>query len=394
MNLLINAEALRPPITGIGNYTYHLIEQYLALGLCDSIHCFTGTDWCSGSQQLATSAALRNTSLPADNPGQKSLAARARELVGKVPGTKRLYDAVMDHRFQRFANGQGSAIYHETNYILKPFRGPCVTTVHDLSHVHFPQYHPEHVVKRLNRQLPESLARADIVLTVSNIVRDELLAHYRLAPAKVITIYEGSDPQYSPRTPDETNPVLRQHGLEHNQYILMVATLEPRKGIDVLLDAWSSLPLAMRQDCPLVLTGSSGWRNGELRSRLESFVQEGTVKHLGYVSSQLLPVLFAGARVFCYPSVYEGFGLPVLDAMSSGVPVICRSGTSMAEFAQGACVLCESPEPEELAHHLQHLMRDASLQALWGEKGLQQARSLTWERCARETWAVYEQLAG
>lgn len=391
MKLLLNAEALRPPITGIGNYTYHLLEQYIALGLYEQIDCFTGTDWVSGDTALSVSALSRGSTPSVPTTQQRSI-QQIRELIGMIPGSKFAYDRMMDNRFKRFAAAQKHALYHETNYILKPHTGPCVTTVHDLSHVRFPQYHPEHVVKRLDSLLPESLARADIVITVSDLIRDEVIMHYGLSPEKVRTVYEGVEPAYSPRKPHETNPVLAEHGLEHGRYVLMVATLEPRKGIDTLLDAWDCLPLSLRQACPLVLVGSSGWGNDALRERLRGFYAQGTVKHLGYVPAQLLPTLYSGASVFCYPSVYEGFGLPVLDAMSSGVPVICRAGTSMAEFAKGACVLCDTGEFQELAEQLKALMEDPGQREIWGRKGLEQSRQYTWERCARETHALYREL--
>lgn len=391
MNLLLNAEALRPPITGVGNYTYHLLEQYCSLELYQSISCFTGTHWVSGKEALQISSDARDAPQSASTFAQQSIKS-VRELVGKIPGTKFAYDSVVDSRFRRHALSKPGALYHETNYILKPFRGPSIVTVHDLSHVWFPQYHPEHVVRRLDAELPESLARADLVIAVSNLVRDELIAHYGLTPDKVRAVYEGVDAQYSPRSVTETSPVLAEQGLTHGNYVLMVATLEPRKGIDTLLDAWSSLPFALRKEYPLVLVGSAGWGNDALRKRLDAMYEEGTVRHLGYVPSQLLPTLYSGARVFCYPSVYEGFGLPVLDAMSSGVPVICRAGTSMAEFAEGAVVLCHSAEPEELAQRLEELMEDAELRETWGLKGLRQSQQFTWERCARETFSLYEEL--
>ncbi len=392
MNLLINAEALRPPITGIGNYTFHLLEQLVGLELVDDVQCFTGTAWQDARAQLAVSAQVRNTSPAEDTPASARVVSRLREWIGRVPGTKPAYDALMDRRFKRHANAVPQALYHETNYILKPFSGRSLTTVHDLSHLRFPEYHPAHVVERLNRLLPESLARAEIVVTVSDLVRDELLDYFPLSPDKVVTVYEGVDARYRPHTAPEAAPVLDRYGLRYGAYVLMVATLEPRKGIDTLLDAWEALPLAQRRECPLVLTGSTGWRNESLRERIAVHTQQQTVKHLGYVPSDDLPALFAGARVFSYPSVYEGFGLPVLDAMASGVPVVCRAGTSMAEFAQGACVLCETGSAQELASHLGMLMEDDEAQSAWGRRGLAQARYYSWERCARETADLYRRL--
>lgn len=392
MNLIFNAEALRPPITGIGNYTYHLLEQYLAKDSFDSISCFSGTDWVSGEEQLARSNAHREQSDQVKPSTKERAVADIRLVIGKIPGTKALYDNIMDHRFKRAANATKNAVYHETNYIFKPYDGPCVTTVHDLSHVLHPEFHPPEVVERLDRLLPMSLQRADSIITVSNVVRDELISHYRISPERVHTVYEGVDPLYRPRSEADTMDVLSKFGLRYKSYVLMVATLEPRKGIDGLLDAWDILPLALKREFPLVLTGSSGWRNDGLRERIERMKVQGTVFHLGYVAAEVLPVLYSGASVFSYPSIYEGFGLPVLDAMSSGVPTICRAGTSMAEFSEGACVLSTTPSPEELASQLSELLQSQALQAQWSQAGVAQAAKFSWEKCAQETAALYRQL--
>ena len=393
VKLIFNAEALRPPITGVGNYSFHLLEQFLTDELIDEVHCYSGTHWLSGQEQLAATLSLKRDSGRV-NPGVGSkLNSSLRAAIGAIPGSKSLYSGIMDRRFEKTANTLAGAVYHETNYILKPYAGPCVTTVHDLAHIRFPQYHHAHVIEWLERGLPATLDRADCIITVSNVIRDELLHYYNVPAEKVHTVYEGVEDQYKPRSRQQTESVLSHYGLQHKQYVLLVATLEPRKGIDVLLDAWGLLPLALRRAFPLVLTGSSGWRNHAIVAQMEQFIAEGTVQHLGYVPDSALPVLFAGAAVFSYPSVYEGFGLPVLDAMSSGVPVICRAGTSMAEFAQGACLLCDTGEAEELATRLQTLLEDPVLRDAWAQKGMSRARDFSWQQCAAETAALYRLVA-
>jgi len=393
VNLILNAEALRPPITGVGNYTYHLLEQYLKGILVEEIRCFSGTHWLAGDEQLAVTAALRARSDLEEKSSKDQAVAQIRTAIGIIPGVKPLYEFVMDRRFERTANEVSGAVYHETNYILKPYAGPCVATVHDLSHIRYPQFHPPNVTEWLGNNLTKSLSRADCIITVSNIVRDELLEFYDVPEEKVRTVYEGVEERYRPRAEDQTSKLLAELDLVHKQYVLLVATLEPRKGIDVLLDAWGLLPEPLRRAYPLVLTGSSGWRNSTLVDRIEAFIEEGTVRHLGYVSADILPMLYSGAAVFSYPSVYEGFGLPVLDAMSSGVPVICRSGTSMAEFSQGACMLCDTGQPEELALKLEALLESPLERDEWAEKGLRQAARFSWERCAAKTAEIYRMLS-
>ena len=390
MNLIFNAEALRPPLTGVGNYSFHLLEELITQSLVDDVHSFTGTDWQSGDEQLS---ATRGLMAATDGPSVPAGAGRLRELIGRVPGVKATYDYLLSRRFEQYANTVANAVYHETNYILKPFKGPSITTVHDLSHLRFPEFHADNVVRWLEASMETSLARADRVITVSNVVRDELLEHYDLPPERVSVIYEGVEAGYRPRDPDETASVLSSYELAHGGYVLLVATLEPRKGIDVLLEAWAQLPEETRREFPLVLTGSKGWRNEAIRERMETFIAEGSVKYLGYVPADHLPSLYSGAAVFAYPSVYEGFGLPVLDAMSSGVPVICRAGTSMAEFSAGACLLCETGDAEELAGKISFLLASDSQRAEWGERGRARAADFSWSRCARETAAVYAEFA-
>jgi glycosyltransferase involved in cell wall biosynthesis len=389
VKLILNAEALRPPITGIGNYTFHLLEQYVKGALVDEVHCFSGTHWLAGDAQLAITAALKIEAGDSKKRIKDTIASTVREAIGMIPGTKALYSSVMAKRFERTANEIPGAVYHETNYVLKPYAGPCIITVHDLSHLRYPQFHPQNVIDWLEHGLPRSLDRADSIITVSDLVRDELLEYFNLPEQKVHTVYEGVERCYRPRTERQTLSVLSSLNLSHKRYVLLVATLEPRKGIDVLLDAWCLLPEFLRREFPLVLTGSTGWRNKTLVDRIASLIAEGTVHHLGYVGADVLPVLFSGAAVFSYPSVYEGFGLPVLDAMSSGVPVICRAGTSMAEFSQGACMLCDTGEPEELALKLEMLLQDEAARDEWAQKGLVQAAQFSWERCAAETAAIY-----
>lgn len=361
--------------------------------LVDEVHCFSGTQWLAGNTQLAITAALKAESGNSETQITDVVIAKIREAIGMVPGTKALYSSVMGRRFERTANEIAGAVYHETNYILKPYAGPCITTVHDLSHLRYPQFHPPHVIEWLERGLPRSLDRADSIITVSDLVRDELLEYFNLPAQKVHTVYEGVEQCYTPRTEVQTLSVLSSLHLSHKRYVLLVATLEPRKGIDVLLDAWCLLPESLRMTFPLVLTGSTGWRNKALIDRIATLVAEGTVHHLGYVPANVLPVLFSGATVFSYPSVYEGFGLPVLDAMSSGVPVICRAGTSMAEFSQGACLLCDTGEPEELALKLEMLLDNQVARDEWAQKGLTRAAHFSWERCAAETAAIYRLIA-
>jgi len=379
-------------MTGIGNYTFHLLEQFLDSREIDEVHCFNGTQWLDGETQRAVTARLRADGGEASKRPIDVAVAKLRKVAARIPAAKKLYTRMMDDRFENFANSIPGSVYHETNYTLKSFQGPCVTTVHDVSHKLYPDYHAPNVTEWLDAKLPESLQRADCIITVSNIVRDELQQYFDVPGNKIRTVYSGADDCYQPRTPAQTTSVLSAFGLSHGKYVLLTATLEPRKGIDTLLDAWQLLPESLRREFPLVLTGSTGWRNERVLQRISAFIAEGTGHQLGHVPAEVLPFLFSGAAVFTYPSVYEGFGLPVLEAMSSGVPVICRAGTAMAEFAEGSCVLCDTAEAEELKVNLEMLLNDSQTRQQWAERGLSQSRKFSWKQCAADTIDVYRAL--
>ncbi|MDX1734746.1 MAG: glycosyltransferase family 1 protein [Halioglobus sp.] len=391
MELIFNAEALRPPVTGVGHYTYHLLEQFLQMEDVDVVHCFSGGSWRDGETQLAISAG-QMAQEQVDTGSASEFVQKVRSAIGGIPGSRLLYRRIADARFARQANKLSGAVYHETNFVLKPYAGPSVVTVHDLSHIRHPEFHQKRHVQLLDLELPRSIARADHVVVDSHVVREELLDHFDLPAQRVSAVYAGCDERYRPRQEGDCASVLGPLGLDYGKYVLMVATLEPRKGIDTLLTAWQALPPALREEYTLVLAGSSGWRNEEVMRTLEAMIAAGGVQYLGYADTDILPRLFSGAAVFAYPSVYEGFGLPVLDAMASGVPVVCRQGTSMAEFSRGTCVLCESGEAGELATRLAALLEDAGMREQVARRQQSVAAEFSWRRCAEELVAIYRQL--
>ena len=156
-----------------------------------------------------------------------------------------------------------------------------------------------------------------------------------------------------------------------------------------LLDAWEQLPMTIRQAYPLVLAGGAGWRNEAIMARIHKLSSLGEIRYLNYISNEDLPILLSGSLSFVFPAVYEGFGLPVLEAMASGAPVLCRQGTSMAKFAQGA-VLLHDNQTDSLAYQLGRLIEDADLRQEYRRKGLARAAQFSWEKCAAQTLDVYQ----
>lgn len=394
MKLLINAESLRPPLTGIGNYTFNLLDTLQQLQQIERIDCFSGRhfstvqatlsnciDACSASyaeRGAQTHSAVANRLR--ERLRQSSLAYRARELMrnsAMLAGTLRRRDY----------------LYHEPSFILKAHSGPCIATIHDLSFIRYPQFHPPQRVEWLIRQLPRTLARADAIITDSEYVRHELIGEFGLDPSKVTAIALGAADRYRPQDSSETRQTMERYGLRHGGYLLFVGTLEPRKGLDTLLDAWSMLPPAMQQAYPLVLAGAPGWNNQALRERIDRLLAKGGLKHLSFVDEHSLPALYSGAAIFVSPSLYEGFGLPLLEAMRCGAATLCTANTSMAEFAGGGTQLFAGGDACQLAERIQQLVERPAERQKLAQAGLLHSQQFSWTRCARRTCEVYASLS-
>lgn len=384
MKLLLNTTLLKPPLTGIGNYTLNLLQQFQTMSDFAQISCFNETQVFSGHQALLNydrSTAVTKTTATAKKE-------QLRRLISRLPYAYRIKDQYINYQLSKRQLAVQDHLYHEPNFILQKHKGPAVITIHDLSMLHHPSYHPKARVQWFNQGMAATLKRANHVLTVSHLVRAEIIEHFNLNPDRVHTTYLAADTQFQPRSAKQTQAVLDQYGLTHGQYLLFVGTIEPRKGVIDLLNAWEQLPHALRQAYPLVLAGGAGWRHSEIMQRMQQLSAKGEVKYLDYVPNADLPLLYSGCLSFVFPSVYEGFGLPVLEAMASGVPVLCRQGTSMAEFAQGAVLLHEN-STESLNHELARLIDCAELRQSYAAQGLARAAEFSWQACASQTLGVY-----
>ncbi|SFA85315.1 glycosyltransferase family 4 protein [Azotobacter beijerinckii] len=390
MKLLLNTESLVPPLTGIGNYTLNLLRELQAFAAIEQIDCFTGNRLVTAAEVLAASddeAAGEGRGALGDTPSM-----RLRKLIRGLPLAYRAHTALRNARFRLATRASRGFVYHEPNFILKDHEGPCVATIHDLSFMRFPQFHPAERVAWLDRELPRTLRRADFIVTPSELVRHELIEQFGVPAERVRATHLGADARFFPRTAEQTQAVLARHGLQHGRYVAFVGTIEPRKGVDQLLAAWMQLPVSLRRTYPLVVAGASGWRNDELMAHIQTLQASGEIRYLRYIGAADLPFLYSGAVAFVYPSLYEGFGLPVLEAMASGTPVICTAGTSMAEFAGEVAMLCEANDTAGLAATLHELLEDESLRERLIRRGLEQARLFSWTRCARETLEVYSRV--
>lgn len=311
-------------------------------------------------------------------------------MLSRAPGYARLRNLVQIERFKRFTRGlEQPLIYHEPNYVLRPFNGPSITTIHDLGWLRFPEYVAPNALRWLERGMPATLERANRIIAVSQTIADELTRELGVDPRRIVVTPLGVDPVYRPASPDLLADVLRPLGLTPGSYTLAVSTLEPRKNLAGLVRAYTRLPPALTSSCPLVVVGAQGWQMDAIEQALDRAYRLGVLKVLGYVDSALLPSLYAGARALAAPSYYEGFGLPVIEAMACGTPVITSDQGALAEVAGDAAILVDPRDDDALKTGLERLLSDAQLRHRLSLAGVARARQYDWANTIERTLAAY-----
>jgi alpha-1,3-rhamnosyl/mannosyltransferase len=284
-----------------------------------------------------------------------------------------------------------ASLVHGPNYFLPAAVGSGVITIHDLSVFKYPETHPAARVRAFEQLFKSSLDRSAHVITDTETIKQELVATFSVRPEMVTAIPLGVDPRFKPANASRLE-ALGSVGLSLGGYGLCVSTLEPRKKILELLMAWERLPAEIRNSFPLALAGGSGWENDDLHAEIGRGVRGGWLRHLGFVDDELLPSLYAGAALFIYPSVYEGFGLPPIEAMASGVPVIVADRSCLPEVCGDAARYVNPDDQDAFPSTIEASLSDAAWRAETVARGLERARQFTWERCVERTIGVYRKV--
>jgi alpha-1,3-rhamnosyl/mannosyltransferase len=357
--------ALAPQPGGIGRYTWQLCK-----GL-------------AGHPDIAELSYFGRGRLLAD----PSILLAGREPPRRGTEVQRL---INDWRSRRLLR---STLFHAPNYFLPAVVESGVITVHDLSVFRYPETHPAERVRAFEREFARSLESAVHIITDTETVRRELIDDCGVADTRISAVPLGVDPLFRPQPADELAPLLAPFGLNPGGYGLCVSTLEPRKKIGELLEAWRLLPRPVRERFPLVLAGGSGWQNETLHEQVATAVAEGWLRHLGFVEESSLPALYAGAALFVYPSIYEGFGLPPLEAMASGVPVVVSNRSCLPEVCGSAVRQIDPDDTAGFVRELEGCLTDERWRHGAVKKGLTRANYFTWKRCIESTVAIYRHAA-
>ncbi len=288
--------------------------------------------------------------------------------------------------------GPSADVWHFTNYVAPPVRKPFVLSILDLSFVTHPEYTEPKNLEYLRKFVPDSLARAAQVVAISDATREAVLKEFKLPAAKVTTTPLAANPVYGKAVPDEEISRIRaKYGIDRD-YVLAVGTLEPRKNLKNLLLAFA----AMRRNTTeqLVVAGGHGWLFDETEALLKKLGLGNRVILTGYVPDRELPALYQGAKVFVFPSHYEGFGLPILEAMMGGTPVISSNTSSMPEVGGTAALYFDPSDTKGLRLAIERVLGDEALRERLGEAGKEQAARFSWEETARKTLGAYHKALG
>ena len=385
MRVLFNGVTLLKPKTGIAHAAANLHAALVAGHPTDTFWLYPG----AGVTRLATRVFRpKNRILPAPAGINSSRLKRlARTAIGSV--AKLGYAA----HFQAVARLGRFDLYHEPNFV--PFRTdlPVVVTVFDLSVLLFPQWHPAERVKAHEHAYARGLARADHVIVGTEAVRAEAQRHLGLSPDRVTAMLCGVGPQFRPQPAGAVEAIRAKYGLPP-RYTLYVGTIEPRKNIGMLLRAFCDLPPGMREACPLVLAGGWGWKTDAERELFHAEAKHKGALHIGYVPDEDLPALYTGADALLYPSFYEGFGMPPVEAMACGTATVTSTADAVREVVGRNALTIDANDLPGWRAALARIAADPQFLSDYRRRGPTRAAQFTWDACARITHGVYRKVLG
>jgi glycosyltransferase involved in cell wall biosynthesis len=284
-----------------------------------------------------------------------------------------------------------AALFHATEHLLMPLhRTSTVLTVHDLIYRLFPAHHKRLNYWYLNLAMPLYVQRASHIITVSQNTKSDLMRLYGTPAEKISVVYEAPSPNFASQPEARIEAVREKYRLPE-RYLVTLGTIEPRKNLPRLVEALAAL---RRNDSGLhlVVIGAKGWLYEDFFTAIDTFDQAEAVMFPGFVPDADLPALLGEALAAVQPSLYEGFGLPVLEAMACGTPVACSATSSLGEIAEDAALTFDPESVDEIVDVLGRLTNDSGLRDSLRESGLRRAAEFSWERAAAETWAVYQRV--
>jgi alpha-1,3-rhamnosyl/mannosyltransferase len=380
MRVVVNTLATLRPKTGVGHYAAHLVEAMSRQLKPHCLSCFPGP---ALSGWLNRSNANSRRPTPRAGVFRPWIAGAAKSLGRSALGALFQYQCGPD-RFN---------LYHEPNFLPLPSRLPTVLTVHDLSVLLHPEWHPADRVKRHEVQFRTAVADAAHVITVSETVRADVIAHLNVKPDQVTAIHNGISSRFFDVSPEMIAASRQQFELT-GDYLLYCGTIEPRKNLETLLRAYCELPESVRNRCPLILAGGWGWKSESVAELYDSTARHNGVRAIGYVDDSIRPGLFAGARALVFPSWNEGFGLPPVEMLAAGRPVLASDIVVHREVLGRFAHFIDPLDGGAWSRSLANIITDDDWVKELRNGGSEHARKFEWDRAAGETIGVYQRILG
>ncbi|HXT63323.1 MAG TPA: glycosyltransferase family 1 protein [Pyrinomonadaceae bacterium] len=371
MRIGIDGYPLVAPKTGVGHYTLELAKALAQL--CPD-HSFE---------------LISPTALPDEVTHEVESFPNLRAVCLKPTALKRRWWAIGLPGYVRQA---GLDLFHGTNYEVPLWnRQRNIVTVHDLSVFKYPETHDPRIARRARRRLPIMLRSASRIITPTEIVRDELAAQFKIAPASIAVTPEAPRSSFFPIALDDAAATRHRFEIE-DDFILFVGTIEPRKNLEVLLRAFARILNETKHRPQLVIAGGEGWLNENFNRLVRTSDFGNRLRFTGYVNDQDLRALYSSCKVFVYPSLYEGFGLPPLEAMACGAPVIASRIPTHQETLKDKALLVSPVDEAALAKAIVELLENDSARLRLVQNGREYAATFSWQKTAALTFTVYEEV--
>jgi alpha-1,3-rhamnosyl/mannosyltransferase len=375
IRVLVNDRPLRQPLTGVGHYIHQLLAALHALEADSGVRM----------EPVLFRDAVRpdwQRSAPAP-PKATSRGTRAPWWLRRI--LQGAYGLYLRRR------SRGAALYHEPNHIPHACNLPIVTTVHDLSVLAHPEWHPGDRVRWYEEQFLAGALRTTRFIAASEFTKRELVQRIGIAADRIDVTYQAARDRFVQRCDIESIRSTRAQFDLREPYYLFVGTLEPRKNVPLLLEAFTRLPEGVRTRHPLVIAGPWGWKAEQLRREINARALGDQVRLIGYLEDYQLAELLASGMCLglIWPTLYEGFGLPPLEAMACGAAVVTSNVASLPEVVGEAGLLLDPHDPRPWTAAMQRLIDDPAWRQSLRERSEQQAARFSWQRCAQQTIAVY-----
>lgn len=392
----LETDFLNGAMTGVGNYCFHLLAALMENDLNFQFSGFSRLTWQPFDFERLRQVDRVHGKSDVDPAAPTTARSRARQVqhslrtaTARVDLARRIYRRMRMAQFRRGGTLDTLDLFHAFKY-LPPvdLDIPVLPVVYDLSFVRFPETHPRQRLQELER-LPDVVSRAPFVHTISEFSKAEIANVYAYPRERIVVAPPAASMIFKPLGQDITRTDIASFDLVLGHYFLAVGTLEPRKNLSTLIAAYSGLSSGIRRRIPLVIAGGSGWGKLELPSSVDRMMRDGSLRFLGAVSDPMLRSLYEGARALLFPSIYEGFGMPAVEALACGTEVIHSSGTSMDEITEGTSRTVSAMDVSAWTAALQDISDNLAQRA--GDRELRIARSqrFNWQRSAETVGQLY-----